>query len=141
MLIYQYNNVKNKKMRQKNFQEWHLIKKLLENKEEKVYFHEREIWWCSFGVNIGFEEDGKNKQFERPALVLKKFNNDLLWVLPLTSVQKVGKYYFKINFRKRNSAVILSQLRIISGKRLLSKMHMIAKNDFEEIKKRVKGFL
>jgi hypothetical protein len=54
---------------------------------EKVprYFKERGIWWTSLGVNIGHEQNGKNEKFERPVLVLKRFNEYLLWVLPLTS--------------------------------------------------------
>jgi len=126
---------------QKDFKKWHPIKELLEKKEKVVYFHEREIWWCSLGVNVGFEEDGKNEYFERPALVLKKFNDYLLWILPLTSTEKTGKYYFQINYDGRKSSVILSQLKAVSNKRLLRKMRMISKNDFNEIKRRVKSFL
>lgn len=126
---------------QKDFQKWHSLKELLENKDKIVYFQDRDIWWCSLGANVGFEEDGKNEQFERPVLVLKKFNNHLLWVLPLTSSEKDGKYYFQIKHDGRKSSVILSQIRTISGKRLLRKMWMISKSDFNEIKKRVKSFL
>ena len=28
-----------------------------------VYFHEREIWFCYLGVNIGSEQDGTRKTF------------------------------------------------------------------------------
>ena len=128
-------------MQQKNFQKWNSLKELLENKKKTVYFHERDIWWCSLGANIGFEEDGKNEQFERPVLVIKKFTNYLLWILPLTSTEKPGKYYFKIKYDGRRSSAILSQLRAISSKRLLRKMRMVAEDDFIEIKKRIKSFL
>lgn len=40
--------------------------------EGEILFYEREIWWCSLGVNIGFEQDGTNDLFERPVLVIKK---------------------------------------------------------------------
>ncbi len=30
--------------------------------------------WCSIGINVGDEEDGKNELYERPVLVIKKFN-------------------------------------------------------------------
>ena len=36
----------------------------------EIYFRERKIWWCSIGLNIGFEENGKGKLFNRPVLVL-----------------------------------------------------------------------
>ena len=50
------------------FQDLHIIKK--------------DIWWVSVGVNVGFEEDGKNDNFVRPVLVLKKFNNDMFLGIP-----------------------------------------------------------
>lgn len=126
---------------EKDFQKWHSIKELLENKEKKTYFQERDIWWCSLGLNLGFEEDGKNEQFERPVLVLKKINNDLMWVLPLTRTEKIWKYYFQIEYEIRKSSIILSQLRTISKKRLLRKMRMISGKEFNEIRNRVKNLL
>ncbi len=126
---------------EKDFKKWHSLKELLENKKNKIYFHERDIWWCSLGANIGFEEDGKNDNFERPVIVIKKFNDDLLWILPLTSVEKTGKYYFQVSHGERKSSLILSQMRAISSNRLLRKMRMVSKKDFGEIKKRLRSFL
>jgi hypothetical protein len=61
----------------KYFDLWNTAKQNLDIKilDEKFRVHEREIWWCSMGVNIGDEEDGKNELFERPVLILRKFNN------------------------------------------------------------------
>jgi mRNA interferase MazF len=125
----------------KDFRKWHSVKELLHKKEKEIYFHEREIWWCSLGVNIGFEEDGKNDQFERPIIILKKFNNYLLWILPLTSKEKFGKYYYKFIYDGKRSMIILSQIRAISNKRLLRKMGMIPKADFKKVRERVRSFL
>jgi hypothetical protein len=63
----------------KDFDGWIKKKKSLHesSKEKAAYFYEREIWWCSIGINIGFEQDGKNEHFERPVLVLRKFNRFL----------------------------------------------------------------
>jgi hypothetical protein len=51
----------------------------LEREEKKLhtgtfsrYVHEREVWGCSLGANIGVEADGKHDNFERPVLVLMK---------------------------------------------------------------------
>ena len=42
------------------FIEWTKLKiKLHIRSDEDVHFYEREIWWASLGVNIGFEQDGK----------------------------------------------------------------------------------
>lgn len=59
-----------------------------------MLFKEREIWWRSIGTNIGTEEDGKNAHFERPVLVLRKFNRDIFLGLPLTSTRKDHRYHF-----------------------------------------------
>ena len=126
----------------KDFDKWNELKKKLHIREEKVLFHEREIWWCSLGVNIGFEENGKNEMFERPVLVLRKFNKYILWALPLTRSKKEGGFYYRITQGEEDdSVVILSQIRLISSKRLLRKMRMMEQTEFEEIKSKVKKFL
>ena len=111
------------------------------NNDINFYFHEREIWWASLGANIGHEQDGKNDNFERPVLVLKKFNRFVLWVLPLTSKVKESKYYYKTEYNGDLYCVILSQLRLISSKRLTRKIRTLSRYEFNEIKDKIKGFL
>lgn len=62
------------KLVMKDYKNWHNLKLKIENNgtKKKKKFREREIWWCSLGENIGFEQDGKNEKFERPILVLRK---------------------------------------------------------------------
>ena len=108
---------------------------------KRIYFKEREIWWASLGVNIGFEEDGKHRLFERPIMVLKKFNHDVLWALPITSKDKIGKYYYGFEYENRKYSVILSQLRLISSKRLLRKVRTLPEKDFENIRNKIKNLL
>ena len=110
-------------------------------RQSELYFKEREIWWTSLGLNIGHEEDGKNKSFERPVLILKVFNKEVLWILPLTSKEKKGKYYYQFEYKSKRYSVILSQLRLISSKRLLRKIRIISKEDFVQIKEKVRIFL
>jgi len=131
-------------MSNKDFDKWNELKKKLHTTEKPkdFYFREREIWWCSLGLNIGFEEDGKNENFERPVLVIRKFNKYVLWILPLTRSHKTGDYYFRITQGDEDdSVVILSQIRLISNKRLLRKMRMMDEVEFKQIKNRVKQFL
>lgn len=126
----------------KDFDKWNELKKKLHTREERILFHEREIWWCSLGVNIGFEENGKNEMFERPVLVLRKFNKYVLWVLPLTRSRKEGDFYYHIaQGNEDDSVVILSQIRLISSKRLLRRMRTIKENEFKNIRDKVKIFL
>jgi mRNA interferase MazF len=100
-------------------------------------FHEQEIWWCSIGVNIGYEVDGKNTKFERPILVFRKFNKGMFWGIPLTSKIKKGNFYLTFDFKDRKSTIILSQLRILSSKRLIRKMGSLSNETFKEIEKMV----
>lgn len=122
--------------------EWSKLKIRIQKAEDiKFYFYEREIWWASLGSNIGFEEDGKNSGFERPVLVLKKFSSRILWVLPLTSREREGDFYYTFKFDDIKSTVILPQLRTISSKRLIRKMGKISEEEFVNIKMRIKNFL
>ena len=57
-------------MHQKDFSEWHKIKAIIHHDKERPHFHEREIWFCSLGGNVGFEQDGRGETFLRPVIVL-----------------------------------------------------------------------
>ncbi len=123
------------------FIDWTKIKIRLNLKTDLVYFYEREIWWASLGFNIGYEQDGKNEKFERPILILKKFNKNILWALPMTSQNKTGGFYYQFETEDNKYSVILSQLRLISSKRLLRKIKVLSNVDFEKIRKYIKDFL
>src|SRR3989344_5296456 len=104
---------------EKNFDSWNIKKQEL-SKTERAYFSKGDIWFASIGKNIGDEEDGKNSDFERPVLIVRKFNNNIFLGVPLTSnEEKEGKYYHKlISFS--GSTAILSQIRLFDAKTLLS---------------------
>ena len=122
----------------KDFQKWHSRKTWLSNEKPRVFFNERDVWWCSIGSNIGFEQDGKGGQFSRPVLVFKKFNNEVFWALPFTTKSKVGKFYFPARISNLGlQTVILSQLRLVDAKRLLTKMGIINKEDYTKIQKAI----
>jgi len=60
----------------------------------------------------------------------------------LTSVPKSGKYYFPFVFKKGiTSYAILSQVRAFDKKRLMKKIGMIPKHEFEELKECIKNLL
>ena len=124
------------------FIEWTKLKIRIQiSEEEPVYFREKEIWWASLGVNIGYEQDGKNRNFERPVLVLKKFNKDILLALPITSKNKTGKYYYQFKYDGVKYSIILSQIRLISSKRLLRKLRVFPDVEFEKVREFVKEFI
>jgi mRNA interferase MazF len=117
----------------KDFDSWNEKKKNIDQKEisERVFFNEREIWWGFLGLNIGYEQDGKNKNFERPLLIVRKFNRNIVWVLPLTTIAKNNKFHYKL--KSSGSIVILSQIRLLSTKRFLRLVETINENEFNEI--------
>lgn len=130
-------------MYQKRFDEWNIHKKIIQKfeHEQDFYFHEREIWWCSLGTNIGIETDGKHEQFERPVLVLKKFYKDMLWILPLTSHVHNDLFHQEIKHEFGNSWIMLTQIRTIDSKRLLRKLGTVSEKDFAHIQETLCGYI
>jgi mRNA-degrading endonuclease toxin of MazEF toxin-antitoxin module len=124
-----------------DFELWSNKKCKIDQSKKRVFFHEREIWFTSFGQNIGFEQNGKGVEFLRPILVIKKFNNDLLWCLPLTRSEKKGRYYFAFILNGRMSIAILSQIRLVDSKRLQYKIGKIDRDIFAQIKEKLKLLL
>lgn len=134
----------------KDYKDWHGVKTEIENQGKEKKFREREIWWCSLGENIGFEQDGKHEKFERPVLVLRKFNNGMFFGLPLTSKNKKDRFHigFVIKTQNKNgeneerqSFAILSQMRLLSSKRIIRRIVRINENVFERIEKSFVGLI
>lgn len=59
---------------EKNFDEWSVLKQNLDKTQKLILFKEQDIWWCSIGLNVGSEANGKNEYFSRPVLIVRKFN-------------------------------------------------------------------
>lgn len=120
---------------QKNFDAWNTEKKTLDAQSPTFFFHAREVWWCKLGVNVGFEQDGKNKQFARPVVVLKKYSTNACLVVPLTSREKIGTYYFALGeVDGRSARAVLSQLRFVDKRRLINKVGMIDQETFRKLR-------
>lgn len=118
----------------KNFDEWNIKKKLTDAKLSNApFFKERDIWWMSIGINIGFEEDGKHENFVRPVLIVRKFNRDLFLGLPMSTKLKDNKYYFSVTLKEREVSVLISQLRVFSSKRIWNKMGELDTKDYENV--------
>lgn len=120
---------------------WTKIKVRIQHKDVIKYFKEREVWWTSLGANIGYEQDGKHANFQRPVLIIRKFNHDVFIGVPLTSKVKNGRFYEKISLKSGDSSVILSQIRLLSSKRLVRKMQTMSNNEFSLVKDRLKSLL
>lgn len=129
-------------MVKKDFQKWHTEKSHLHHDKARPFFHEREVWFASVGANVGFEQDGRGEQFLRPVIILRKFNNEVCWTIPLTKNPKKGKYYFSFQFSEDSkSTAILSQIRLTDAKRLQYKIGDVKEKDFSEIKRKLTQLL
>ena len=122
---------------EKNFNEWNALKAKLDTKNLNINFKERDIWWCSIGLNIGHEENGKSQFFSRPVLVVRKFNKNLFFGIPLTTKIKENKFYYKISFKDGEQCAMLSQLKIFESKRMRSRMGDLSHKQFDGVRKKL----
>src|SRR3989344_2420314 len=58
----------------KDFDSWNELKKKIEDdkNDPDKFPKEGEVWMCSLGRNIGFEQNGSGDNFSRPILIIKK---------------------------------------------------------------------
>ncbi len=127
-----------------DFDIWNALKKKIEesNNVPNRFPKEGEIWICSLGRNVGFEQNGSGDNFSRPILIIKKFNNHMFWGVPLSTKQKSFNFYF--NFTDPNNlkvSAIIAQMRLVSIKRFKRKLYEIPQAQLLEIKQRLKSFL
>ena len=127
------------------YNNWNEIKIAIEYENIIVAFKERDIFYMNMGKNIGFEQDGKGENFVRPVVIIKGFNKNMFFGIPLSTKMKEGKFYYKFRFQKKDELVeniaLLSQMRLFSTKRLLNKIGVISKEDFESLKNEFKSLI
>ena len=125
----------------KDFDGWIEKKKVSHYKNSlPPLYKERDIWWVSVGVNVGFEEDGKNGNYVRPVLVIKKFNRDLFLGAPMSTKLKDNKYYLKVTVKGDTVSVLSSQIRVFSSKRMWNKLAELDESDFGVVLAEVRNF-
>jgi mRNA interferase MazF len=124
----------------KDFEKWSTLKQILDARPGMAFAYPREVWWCSLGANIGAEIDGKNDSFERPVLVVRVYNKETLLVVPVTTKEKNDRFHHKIDSGGKSSWASLTQIRVISNKRLLRKVDTITEEAFSSLKEALKKF-
>lgn len=123
-----------------HFDEWNNLKKKIEEDEldPNKFPKEGEVWMSSLGRNIGYEQNGSGESFSRPVLIVKKFNNHMFWVVPLSTKQKKFDFYFNYTDpNSRNVSAILAQLKLMSVKRLSRDMYVLQENLFLSLKEKL----
>lgn len=123
---------------------WNILKKKIELNEnyEEFFPQEGEVWMSSLGKNIGREQNGIGNYFSRPVLIIKKFNGEIFWVVPLSSKQKSLDFYY--NFTDEGGekvSIILAQLKLISVKRLNRRLYNLSNEHVRKIKTKLKDFI
>ncbi len=96
--------------------------------------NEGDIWWTSMGENIGWEINGKSKDFTRPVIIYKKLAHGFYFVIPATTKVKTGSWYIPYRHQSINAAACLHQARSIDFRRLHSKLGRLDDSDFSKIK-------
>jgi len=126
------------------FDKWNELKKSIEQEvdDPTKFPKEGEVWMCSLGKNIGFEQNGSGESFSRPVMIVKKFNNHMFWTIALSTKQKRFDFYFNyIDPNGLKVAGILAQMKLTSQKRLKRKLYEMPTGEFEKVKVKLKGFL
>jgi mRNA interferase MazF len=128
-------------MENKNiYDQWNDKKKNI--KDTDILIRERDIWWCKIGKNIGQEQDGVGDNFSRPVLILKRLDSKTCIILPLTTKENIGLWFFELNnINNKKNWVILNQIRLISVSRLYYYIGYIDIEDFTKIKKQLISLL
>lgn len=126
----------------KSFDNWNDVKKKISKETKPRSFQEMDIFNVKIGKNVGFEQNGVGNQFVRPVIILKKFNKHFFYAIPLSTTIKKSQYNFEFEFiKEKHSVALLSQLKNMDAKRLLNKIGKIKKDDFQELKKRLKEII
>lgn len=126
----------------KDFDGWNTKKKRVHDRTHRPFYHERELWWCALGVNVGFEQDGTGEEYYRPVLVLKGLSAETCFVIPLTTSSHKHILRPSIGIVEGKDAhALLSQIRVVDTKRLIRKIGYLDKKIFMDIRKTVKAIL
>lgn len=127
---------------EQDFDKWNEKKKKIHNRADAPFFHEREIWWCALGINIGFEQNGHGDEYLRPAIILKGMSKQTCFIVPLTA--SFSKHHLRPSvgvIDGKEARALLSQMRLIDSKRLAKKIGYLDKDIFEHIRKAAKDTL
>lgn len=120
----------------KRFLEWIGLKQKLHVHEyNPPLVTEGDLWWCSVGENVGIEANGKNSNFTRPVVILKKFGRLGFLGIPTTTRKREGSWYISFVHQGIAEVAMLNQARVLSYKRLDRKMGTLDDADFQAIRK------
>lgn len=124
----------------KKFSEWFKVKERLNDGSPVTFCRAGEIRWVSFGVNVGSEIDGKGESFTRPALIIHASGTHVALVVPLTTQTKSSRGYFPLEWKQKNNMLCINQMRVVSQKRIFSRLSKISDAKLLQVKEEIKKF-
>src|SRR3989338_591961 len=90
----------------------------------------------------GTEQNGDDKKFLRPALILRGFGADACLVAPLTTSTRKHPLRVAVGLVDgREARANLSQIRVVDTRRLVEKIGFLEKEIFVGIRKAARGLL
>lgn len=127
---------------EKDFDKWNDLKKSIgRSATTELFFHEREIWHCSIGINVGHEQNGVHDLFERPVLILKKLSSETFIGIPITSKLKKGSWYLNFAYKDQPQTLLLNQIRLFDKRRLSRKIAFLEEDVFIKAKERARQII
>lgn len=125
----------------KDFNGWNSYKKYLNASRRDIDFHEGEIWWCSIGINVGTEEDGKGINYQRPVLIyFKREATKEFFGIPFTTSKQMDENFTeKTIIDGKIVYALLGQGRTLSIKRLGTRIGIISDVVFDNIISKMDG--
>jgi mRNA interferase MazF len=122
-----------------NFYEWNSKKIAINNNQIFNHPKEREIWWCSVGLNIGSEVYGKGSAYARPVLVINAEGSESFIGIPVTSKIKNKKYscIIKTDDNTLHTALVY-QIRSFDKRRLTKRKYILATPEYSKIQSYIK---
>lgn len=122
--------------------EWNEIKKNINSSPSNKFPKEGEVWMCSLGLNVGYEQNGMGDSFLRPVLILKRINNQIFWCIPLSTKQKTIDFYYNFTDPNGNKvSAIFAQIKTQSPKRFRRKMYTMESVDYLSLRAIVSAYL
>lgn len=123
------------------FETWNKLKQKIHKKKKLIFAKEGEIYWISFGKNIGSEAVGKGDVFSRPGVIIKELYKGYI-VLPLTTTIREGSYFFNFQDSKGiMQSAILSQIKFVDIKRIKGHISQMEEKDFKQLRNKLQKFL
>jgi mRNA interferase MazF len=97
---------------------------------------------CSIGENVGYENDGKGRGFQRPVLIVSGINRYTCVVVPLSTTDKRTPYHYGFDGGTgKPSVALIRQVRVIDTSRLLRRIGKAQEPDLKAVKERLRRVL